>query len=354
MKMNIDFWPKNPKPNFQNAEMNITSAQLTVTNHQHKNKPNSNPIYPELVEGIKANKVPFFVMALLVLFAVSCSKRPANTVSGANEKAESNQQASDTNVQSPNNSQDPNVQKPARPAPIRGGVRPEHKHPAFTERIKERARMVASQIKARDVNDPNVLKAMQTVPRHAFVQHPNKNIWSSNLERAYADHPLPIGFDQTISQPYIVAFMTEAMELRPDYKVLEIGTGSGYQAAVCAEIAQEVYTIEIVEPLAKRSEKLLKELGYKNVFVKAGDGFFGWPEKAPFDAIIGTAAAERIPEPLIEQLKQDGRMIIPYEDSLGFQHLVMITRDEKGELQKKNVMPVRFVPMTGEVQKKQR
>jgi protein-L-isoaspartate(D-aspartate) O-methyltransferase len=233
-------------------------------------------------------------------------------------------------------------------------IRPEHKHPAFTERIEERAKMVATQIKARDVNDPNVIKAMQTVPRHSFVQHPIKNVWNSNLTSAYADHPLPIGFDQTISQPYIVAFMTEALKLKPDDKVLEIGTGSGYQAAVCAEIAAEVYTIEIVEPLAKRAEELLKELGYKNVFVKAGDGYFGWPEKAPFDAIIGTAAAERIPEPLIEQLKPGGRMILPYETSLGFQYLVLVTKDEKGELHKKNVMPVSFVPMTGEIQKKQK
>jgi len=300
--MNLDFWPKNPKAN--------------------------------LVVSLSNLLVPLFALVLLILFNISCSKRPADSTSGANEKAESNQQASD-----------PNNKKPPRP---------EHKHPAFTERVEERARFVAIQIRARNVNDPDVLKAMRTVPRHSFVQHPNKNVFNSNLMRAYADHPLPIGFDQTISQPYIVAFMTEALKLKPDYKVLEIGTGSGYQAAVCAEIAQEVYTIEIVEPLAKRAEKLLKELGYKNVFVKAGDGYFGWPEKAPFDAIIGTAATGRIPDPLIEQLKPGGRMIIPYENSLGFQYLVLITKDDKGNLHKKNVMPVRFVPMTGEVQKKQK
>lgn len=221
---------------------------------------------------------------------------------------------------------------------------PDHNHPAFKERIEERAKMVATQIQARDVNDPNVLKAMRIVPRHAFVIDREQNL-------AYADRPLPIGYDQTISQPYIVAFMTQALQLKPGSKVLEIGTGSGYQAAVCAEIAREVYTIEIVEGLAKSAAAKLKELGYRNVFVKAGDGFFGWPEKTPFDAIIGTAAAGRVPQPLIEQLKSGGRMILPVEGSLGFQYLVLITKDEKGNLQKKNVMPVQFVPMTGQVEK---
>lgn len=221
---------------------------------------------------------------------------------------------------------------------------PDHNNPAFTERVEERAQMVIRQIQARDVRDPNVLKAMRIVPRHAFV-HPSKQRY------AYADHPLPIGHGQTISQPYIVAFMTEALKLDPNDKVLEIGTGSGYQAAVCAEIAQQVYTIEIVEALAKSAAKKLKQLGYHNVFVRAGDGYFGWPEKAPFDAIIGTAAAGRIPPPLIEQLKPGGRMILPVEGRFGFQYLVLITKDHKGNLHKKNVMPVRFVPMTGRVTK---
>jgi protein-L-isoaspartate(D-aspartate) O-methyltransferase len=223
-------------------------------------------------------------------------------------------------------------------------ARPGHKHPAFAERKKEREKMVAEQIQARDVKDANVLNAMRVVPRHAFIP--------DNVQRyAYGDHPLPIGFEQTISQPYIVAFMTEALELRPNSKVLEIGTGSGYQAAVCAEIAAEVYTIEIVEGLAKSAQERLKDLGYPNVSVKAGDGYFGWPEKAPFDAIIGTAAAERIPPPLIEQLKPGGRMILPYETNAGFQYLVLITKDQKGNLSKRSVLPVRFVPMTGEVTK---
>jgi protein-L-isoaspartate(D-aspartate) O-methyltransferase len=183
---------------------------------------------------------------------------------------------------------------------------PEHRHPAFSQRSQERARMVAEQIQARDVNDPNVLKAMRIVPRHAFVR-PGEQAY------AYNDHPLPIGLGQTISQPYIVAFMTEALKLDSNDRVLEIGTGSGYQAAVCAEIAREVCTIEILEELAKSAAKKLKELGYRNVFVRAGDGYLGWPEKAPFDAIIGTAAAGRVPPPLIEQLKPGGRMILPVE-----------------------------------------
>ena len=317
------------KPNFRNSKMNVSPFKTTnyeprTMNNEPKNKAKTNPI--------KANLVPLFVLALLVLFAIGCSKKPASTVSPADENGKSNQQAPDANDTKT--------------------VRPEHKHPAFAERIDEREEMVARQIEARDVNDPNVLRAMRTVPRHSFVLHPGKSIFNRNLNMAYRDHPLPIGYDQTISQPYIVAFMTEALQLKPNDKVLEIGTGSGYQAAVCAEIARQVYTIEIVKPLAKRAGKLLEELGYKNVFVKAGDGYFGWPEKAPFDAIIGTAAAERIPEPLIEQLKPGGRMILPCETSSGFQYLVLVTKDQDGKLQKKNVLPVRFVPMTGEVQKK--
>jgi protein-L-isoaspartate(D-aspartate) O-methyltransferase len=222
--------------------------------------------------------------------------------------------------------------------------RPDHNHPAFKERVDERKRMVETQIRARDVKDPNVLKSMQVVPRHVFMP-------VSQRRYAYGDYPLPIEHGQTISQPYIVAFMTDALKLGPDSKVLEIGTGSGYQAAVCAEIASEVYTIEIVEGLAKTAKERLKKLGYKNIFVKAGDGFFGWPEKAPFDAIIGTAAAKRIPKPLIEQLKPDGRMIIPTGSAFGFQYLELIRKDKEGKIRKMRVMPVRFVPMTGEVQK---
>jgi protein-L-isoaspartate(D-aspartate) O-methyltransferase len=242
------------------------------------------------------------------------------------------------------NRPDPNEKKPAQSAFAEATTdKCDHTHQAFSERTDERLAMVERQIKARDVNDPNVLLAMRTVPRHFFVP-------LANRAYAYFDMPLPIGYEQTISQPYIVGFMTEAMQLKPESKVLEIGTGSGYQAAVCAEIAAEVYTIEIVEGLAKSAETRLKELGYKNVFVKFGDGYFGWEEKGPFDAIIGTAAAERIPPPLLEQLKPTGRMILPYENKVGFQYLVLVTRDEKGKIHKENVLPVRFVPMTGRVQ----
>jgi protein-L-isoaspartate(D-aspartate) O-methyltransferase len=249
-------------------------------------------------------------------------------------QTEPNQPVAEPN-QPPDKLEDPNDKKVLRPL---------HKHPAYTERVVERARMVDWQIEARAVKDPNVLSAMRTVPRHAFVRPTEQNY-------AYTDNPLPIGYQQTISQPYIVAFMTEALKLTRNSKVLEIGTGSGYQAAVCAEIAQEVYSIEIVEELAKIAKDRLKELGYRNVFTKYGDGFFGWPEHAPFDAIIGTAAAGRIPEPLIEQLKPGGRMILPYGTPRGFQYLVLVTKDKDGNISRKNVMPVRFVPMTGEVQK---
>jgi len=257
----------------------------------------------------------------------------APTVPGK-PSAEQNQLAAEPN-KLPEKPEDPNDKKVLRPV---------HRHPAYTERVIERARMVNWQIEGRAAKDPNVLSAMRTVPRHAFVR-------STEQSNAYTDNPLPIGYEQTISQPYIVAFMTEALKLTRNSKVLEIGTGSGYQAAVCAEMAQQVYTIEIVEELAKSAKERLKKLGYRNVFVKAGDGFFGWPEHAPFDAIIGTAAAGRIPEPLIKQLKPGGRMILPYGTPDGLQSLVLVTKDEDGNISRKNVMPVRFVPMTGEVQK---
>jgi protein-L-isoaspartate(D-aspartate) O-methyltransferase len=236
--------------------------------------------------------------------------------------------------------------EPNQPEPNeKGPLRSDGRHPAFGQRVEEREEMVAQQIQARDVTDPNVLRAMRTVPRHFFVP-------AGEQQYAYFDMPLPIGFGQTISQPYIVGFMTEALKLSAGSIVLEIGTGSGYQAAVCAEIAKEVYTIEIIEGLAKSAESCLKELGYKNVFVKFGDGYFGWEEKGPFDAIIGTAAAEKIPPPLLEQLKPTGRMILPYETESGFQYLVLITKDPNGVIHKENVLPVRFVPMTGRVKEK--
>ncbi|NOX36904.1 MAG: protein-L-isoaspartate(D-aspartate) O-methyltransferase [Calditrichaeota bacterium] len=204
-----------------------------------------------------------------------------------------------------------------------------------------RKRMVETQIRARGVKDARVLKAMEKVPRHRFVP---EHLW----DEAYFDEPLPIGYGQTISQPYVVAYMTEQLGLTGDEKVLEIGTGSGYQAAILAELAKEVYTIEIIPELGKRAAEVLKELGYENVHVRIGDGYRGWPEAAPFDAIILTAAPDHVPQPLLDQLKVGGRMILPLGDF--YQDLVLITKTEKG-IKKERKIPVRFVPMTGEAEK---
>jgi len=204
-----------------------------------------------------------------------------------------------------------------------------------------RREMVASQIERRGVEDRRVLDAMREVPRHRFVPEGYR-------EDAYADSPLPIGEGQTISQPYIVALMTSLLELDGDERVLEIGTGSGYQAAVLARLVREVYSVEILRPLGEQARTTLEELGYENVQVRVGDGYKGWPEKAPFDGIIVTAAPERIPEPLIEQLKVGGRLVIPVGNF--WQNLLVITKTADG-VEKRTVLPVRFVPMTGEVQK---
>ena len=204
--------------------------------------------------------------------------------------------------------------------------------------------MVLHDIKARGVKDAVVLGIMGTVPRHLFVD-------ASYRDRAYGDHPLPIGEGQTISQPYVVALMTEALKLKPGDRVLEIVTGSGYQAAVLSRIAKEVYTIEIRKNLVDKAGKLLAGLGNRNVQVKNADGYFGWEEHAPFDAIIITAAANHIPPPLIKQLKEGGRLIVPLGSTLYFQTLTLATK-KKGELELEQVSPVAFVPMTGEMQKK--
>jgi protein-L-isoaspartate(D-aspartate) O-methyltransferase len=201
-----------------------------------------------------------------------------------------------------------------------------------------REKMVETQIKARGVKDPRVLSALLKVERHRFV--PDKY-----MDSAYSDQPLPIGEGQTISQPYIVALMTELLEIKGNEKVLEIGTGSGYQAAILAELAKEVYTIEIIEPLASMAKKKLSELGYQNVKVKAGDGYLGWPEAAPFDAIIVTAAPDHIPKPLVDQLKEGGRMVVPVGTHT--QELIRIVK-RSGKIETTNVIPVVFVPMTGE------
>lgn len=211
----------------------------------------------------------------------------------------------------------------------------------FTE---ARQRMVKEQLSGlgRGIKDPRVLQAMVTVPRHEFVPERLRSL-------AYRDHPLPIGYDQTISQPYIVAFMTEQLKPRPTDRVLEIGTGSGYQAAVLSLLVEKVYTIEIVKPLAESARATLNRFGYKNVEVKAGDGYLGWPEAAPFDAIIVTCAPEKIPQPLIDQLKEGGRMIIPVGPAMD-QKLYLLEK-KQGRIEQRAVLPVRFVPMTGTAQK---
>jgi protein-L-isoaspartate(D-aspartate) O-methyltransferase len=207
-----------------------------------------------------------------------------------------------------------------------------------------RQRMVAEQLArpGRDITNALVLTAMGKVPRHEFVPERLRS-------RAYLDGPLPIGYDQTISQPFVVAFMTELLEPKSTDKVLEIGTGSGYQAAVLAELVAKVYTIEIIEDLAKRATADLKRLGYTNVCVRAGDGYKGWPEAGPFDAIIVTCAPERIPPPLVEQLKDGGRMVVPV-GSIWDQELVLLQK-RGGKLERHAVLPVGFVPMTGQSQK---
>jgi protein-L-isoaspartate(D-aspartate) O-methyltransferase len=208
-----------------------------------------------------------------------------------------------------------------------------------------REQMVTQDIKGRGINDPRVLQAMLTVERHLFVPEDYRHM-------AYADRPLPIGEGQTISQPYIVALMTYHLHLKPEDKVLEIGTGSGYQAAVLAELANEVYSIEIIEELARTAHKRLQQLGYTNVWVKSGDGFYGWEEYAPYDAIIVTCAAPSIPEHLVEQLREGGRMILPLGGKPFYQSLTVLTK-RGGSIEKQLISDVVFVPMTGEIEKEE-
>jgi protein-L-isoaspartate(D-aspartate) O-methyltransferase len=208
---------------------------------------------------------------------------------------------------------------------------------------KKRIEMVRRQLQARDINDQRVLDAMGRVPRHLFV---DKRYWND----AYADHPLPIDEGQTISQPYIVALMTQYLNLKEEDKVLEIGTGSGYQAAVLAEIVDEVYSIEIREGLAEKAAETLKDLNFSNVSVKCADGYFGWKEHAPFDAIIVTCAVNHIPPPLLDQLNEGGKLIIPLGSTLYYQTLTLITKEE-GKPLVEHITSVRFVPMTGEAQR---
>lgn len=211
-----------------------------------------------------------------------------------------------------------------------------------TERAAERAAMVRQQLQARDVRDPRVLEAMRRVPRHLFVPQAERGA-------AYEDHPLPIGHDQTISQPYIVGLMTQLAQVREGQRVLEVGTGSGYQAAVLAELGAEVYTIEIVAPLGERARALLAELGYDRVHVRIGDGYAGWPEHQPFDAVVVTAAPREIPQPLLDQLRIGGRLVAPI--GTGVQDLVVVTRTDSGYT-RRTIAPVQFVPMTGRAQER--
>jgi protein-L-isoaspartate(D-aspartate) O-methyltransferase len=207
--------------------------------------------------------------------------------------------------------------------------------------VSMRKSMVDKQIKRRGVKNESVLDAMLSVPRHLFV--PEKSMY-----RAYNDSPLPIGYGQTISQPYIVAYMTEILNLDRDSVVLEVGTGSGYQAAILSVLVKKVYTIEIIPELAESASERLQRLEYNNITVKTADGYYGWPERAPFDAIIVTAAAGHVPPPLIEQLKNGGRMIIPVGGAFMTQSLVLVIKDETGNITTQNIMPVIFVPLTGE------
>jgi protein-L-isoaspartate(D-aspartate) O-methyltransferase len=217
--------------------------------------------------------------------------------------------------------------------------------PADDGFAKARSRMVEEQIRARGVTDPKVLAAIKTVPRHLFVP-------DGERRRAYTDSPLPIGAGQTISQPYIVALMTSLLDVEPGDRILEVGTGSGYQAAVLSRLARQVYSVEILEHLAGRARRTLSVLGYGNVHVRVGDGYQGWPEEAPFDGIIVTAAPPRIPEPLKRQLKVGGKMVIPVGE--GYQDLEVLTKRPDGGFDRAKVLPVRFVPMTGQAQRERR
>ena len=199
----------------------------------------------------------------------------------------------------------------------------------------ERLRMVETQIEARGIENPQVLEAMRAVPRHRFVP-------AEQAPHAYGDRPLPIGQGQTISQPFIVAYMTEAADIQPGDQVLEIGTGSGYAAAVLGELAAEVYTIEIVPELSERARSTLDELGYENVQVRTGNGYLGWPEQAPFDAILVTAAPPEIPQALVEQLAVGGKMVVPVGEV--FQEMMIIEKTPEGVIERRTI-PVRFVPM---------
>jgi protein-L-isoaspartate(D-aspartate) O-methyltransferase len=212
-----------------------------------------------------------------------------------------------------------------------------------SEFVAERQKMVEEQLKPRDIKDERVLTAMAKVPREEFVAEDLR-------AKSYSDSALPLGHDQTISQPFIVAVMTDQLRLQPTHRVLEVGTGSGYQTAILAELVKDVYSIEIIEPLAKEASARLARLGYSNAHVKVGDGYQGWPDVAPFDAIIVTCAPDKVPQPLTQQLKENGRMIIPVGSGMDQQLYLLEKKD--GQLAQTAILPVRFVPMIGEAAKK--
>jgi len=221
----------------------------------------------------------------------------------------------------------------------------EWERPRFTARQAQRDELVRKRIETWKEMGKEVLAAMRAVPRHLFVPEDQR-------AQAYGDYPLPIGHGQTISQPSLVAYMTDLLELTPESRVLEIGTGSGYQAAILSELTPHVWTIEIIRELAASAKKRFGELGYKTIQVKQGDGYFGWAEHGPFDAIIVTAAAVHVPPLLVKQLKPGGRMVIPVGGVFDVQQLMLITKDAEGRPSSRSILPVRFVPMTGRMQRR--
>lgn len=270
---------------------------------------NDKPLFHSMKKGLHRKwkrKIIFFIIFIIILFLILTEKTGINYVSDQNIVVYG-----------------PEVEEIDKYTPLR----------------KE---MVEKQLRNRDITDEKVLAAMEKVPRHKFM--------TQYLGQAYEDRPIPIGYGQTISQPYIVALMTQILDIDENDKVLEIGTGSGYQAAVLAELVDKVYTIEIIKELAERVDQTIKRLGYKNIEVKNADGYFGWNEKGPFDAIIITAAANHIPLPLIEQLKDGGKLVIPLGSTTSFQTLTLITK-KGNELETRFITGVRFVPMTGQAQR---
>ena len=274
-------------------------------------------------------------LILVVLLLAGCGAAAGKT-DGKAEESGKKEEPERVDAAKPISPDSKLLKSESTPSESESEKKPEYKPPRSTERQVERDDMVKTQM--RDVKDEKVLEAMKNVPRHKFMP---ERIRGS----AYADRPLPIGYGQTISQPYIVAYMTASLKLKPGHKVLEIGTGSGYQAAILSELTQEVYSIEIVKPLADSSKKRLKEMGYTTVKTVYADGYHGWKEHAPFDAVIVTCAATHVPPPLIKQLKEGGKMVIPVGGRFSVQELLVIEKKD-GKVKSKSAMGVVFVPLT--------